>query len=148
MTITTEQMFGAIEKFWGAVYAKDISAVSALISTDLNATYQVTINGAQQPEKKLNFNEYIAEMQQLFSSFSLASSEQRQYDPGTFKLTNGTATWSVNYLQTLQLTNGAGVMNSTGTQTWTFNGAQFVALAVIEYDNINIPGKAVKCTLV
>lgn len=129
---TVGTMQGAIESFWGAVYSKDIKKISALISPNLSATYQVTVNGAKQPEQQLDFNAYIADVQGMFSQFELALTTHRAYDPGTFSVTNGQATWSVNYLQNLKMING--VMASTGQQTWTFNGTQFVALAVTEID--------------
>lgn len=146
MSITVGQMQGAIEQFWGAVYSKNTAAISSLISTDLKATYQVTLNGTKQPEQQLNFQQYIDTINQLFASFQLALSTQRVYDPGTFQSSNGNAVWTVNYFQNLQL--ATGVMNSTGSQTWTFNGTQFVALSVIEFDTINQAQASTKCALV
>ncbi len=145
MSITVQQMQGAIEQFWGAVYSKNIAAISGMISTDLKATYQVTFNGTKQPEQQLNFQEYINTINQLFASFQLALSTSRAYDPGTFQSSIGTAVWTVNYAQNLKL--ATGVMNSTGSQTWTFNGTQFVALSVIEFDTFN-QAEASNCALV
>ena len=132
MTITIGQMQGAIAQFWGAAIAKNLYAISLLVSTDLKATYQVTINGVKAPVKNLDFEQYIAELKQMFGAFQLALSTTVNYDPTKFKLSNGEATWTVDYMQNLQIE--AGTMTSTGTQTWTFNGVQFVALSVIEND--------------
>lgn len=143
--ITVGQMQGAIETFWGAIYRKDINAISAMMNSDLKATYQVTINGTKQAPQNLDFNAYIAAVQKMFQEFDLALSTQRTYDPGTFNFANGQATWSINYLQNLQTQ--AGVMASTGQQTWTYNGVQFIALNVIEYDTMNNRDNS-KCALV
>lgn len=146
MSVTIPQMQGAIEQFWAAVYSKNIAAVSALISTDLKATYQVTYNGTKLPEKQLSYQEYIDTIRDLFASFQYAKTTQRDYDPGTFKLSSdGTAVWTVNFFQNLELATGA--MNSTGAQTWTFNGTQFVALSVIEFDT-NLQTQRVNCAVV
>lgn len=132
--ITQKAIQGAVEQYWGYVYAQNQNGLKSLISSDIKVEVQLTQGSEKEKNVQFTFEQFLKVINSIGSAISSIQDNRRSYSQ--FSALNGQATIQTHFIQNLMVTvdGTTKLMESTGTQFWTFNGVQFVALKIIEKD--------------